>query len=752
MWQSGLLSHFRSILFSRLGHILARTGNAKLAAICYREAAEVSGSSLPAFEEARALWNAGDHETAEGVIKRLLEREPEHPEANNLYGAMLLSSHNPQKAEAFLRRALAARPNFAAAQNNLGNVHRAAHDLKSAEAAYRTAIRCDANYVEALTNLGTLLNERGQYEDAEPLCRKAVALAPAFAGAHCNLGNVLLNLVRTGEAVAAYREALRLAPGLAAAHINLAIALGDPSYLGGAIEYYEQMLEREPDGFLPRLRIGQGLQALGRFDDAERRFLEARELRHQAPEVLSLLGNNRLCQGDAPGAIRCFREAAALGANVGPAEGIAFNALYLDEYSGEQLCDEARLWASIFTTGLSRFTHCPADFPQQGPIKIGYISRDFGRHSVAYFLEPIMHHHDADAVEVFCYCNLPTPDDWTQHFRSMAHEWRDISTLSDEKVAAIIKDDGIQVLIDLSGHTSGNRLGVVARSPAPVQVTYLGHPGTTGLDTVDYRLSDPVADPKGTTETHYTEKVWRLPRIFLAYQPPPEAPESQSSPCLDQGHITFGSFNNAVKISGQTVACWARILNAVPNSRLILKSVGFSTDHGRARLRELMSHEGILSERFELVSWFPDTASHLHAYGKIDIALDTFPYNGTTTTCEALWMGVPVVCLAGARHSGRVGASILDATGLIELVADDVDSYVRIAVELAGNQCRLSAMRSNLRQQMAKSPLMDARGLSLALEQSFRAMWSSWRDSCIEINESLTVSSSQAECYKKHLP
>jgi predicted O-linked N-acetylglucosamine transferase (SPINDLY family) len=359
-------------------------------------------------------------------------------------------------------------------------------------------------------------------------------------------------------------------------------------------------------------------------------------------------------------------------------------------------------------------------------LRIGLVSPDFKQHPVMRFLLPFLEHRDRDKFEMFAYSQVSQPDVWTELARKQVDHWRSLVDMTDAEAADLIRADEIDILIDLAGHSCSNRLMVFAHKPAPVQATYLGYPGTTGLSAIDYRISDAFADPPGMTEGHHSEQLIRLSGCAWCYGPDLQTLPNES-PALKYGVVTFGSFNNLAKISERTLGLWARILEAVPGSRLLLKSAGFLSMEARRRVREaLCSKSGISEERVEIRGPEDSHESHLDLYREMDIALDTFPYHGTTTTCEALWMGVPVVTLAGRTHVSRVGVSLLTNVGLPELVAESEDEYVRIAVELAGDVGCLVNYRTNLREKMLDSPLLDAATFSRDMEAAFRQMWMSW--------------------------
>ncbi|MDH3585247.1 MAG: hypothetical protein OER86_13635, partial [Phycisphaerae bacterium] len=359
-------------------------------------------------------------------------------------------------------------------------------------------------------------------------------------------------------------------------------------------------------------------------------------------------------------------------------------------------------------------------------LRIGYVSPDFRAHSVNYFFEPLLRAHDSSEVEVFCYANVRQADHVTARVQSRADHWRNLLGADDLEAAERIRRDEIDVLIDLAGHTAGHRLGVFSRRPAPVQVTYLGYPNTTGLGTIDYRITDDLADPPGKDDRWYSEALVRLPACFLCYQPPDEAPDISPPPCRERGYITFASFNNLAKVSPQVIQAWARILERVAGAKLMLKGKPLDDAGTRARFLDRFAERGIGPDRLELVGWVEGNYNHLTAYRDVDIALDTFPYNGTKTTCESMWMGVPVVTVRGDRHAGRVGATLLHHVGRDQFVAEDEDAYVAIAANLAERPGDLADLRRGFRDRLRGSELCDAARFARGFESALRQMWERW--------------------------
>lgn len=721
----------KQILIARLlrwaSSLLSRSGHSTLVSQLFKAADELAPLDVPPYSQALALWQEGSLAEARSLLVKILAAQPAHAEANNLLGVFLLDEGDTASAREHFNRALTARPDFAAPQNNLGNIYLADGELDAAARCYRAALVHTPDYVEALTNLGSVCNLQGDNQTAETYCRKAVELAPGFAGAQCNLGNVLLSLGRVGEAIACYREALRLSPGLPEALVNLALSLQDVSYLPGAIDYYEKLAERRPNDFLPQVRIAQALQVLGSWDEAAQRLDRALELKPDATETLAILSANHAFIGDVRTGMSYLQQVLdAEPGNLSAQSRLTFDSMYLANCTGRQLYRGYRDWAELYATRpLLPLPPLSSATPERR-LRIGYVSKDFAKHSVSYFLEPILRHHDRTKFEIFCYSNLIHEDNYTERYKQLADHWRDISTLSEQAAVDRVREDNIDILIDLSGHTSGQRLGVFACKPAPVQVNYLGHPATTGLTTMDYRFGDAVTDPAEMVAVHYTETIRQLPGCFLTYQPEENAPPVQPAPSIANGCITFGSFNNIAKVNDSVIAVWAKVLLAVPFSRLMLKSFALSSVRGRKRIVDGFAAQGIPAERLDLVGWSAETQHHLELYNKVDIALDTFPYNGTTTSCEALWMGVPVISLEGEHHAARVGASLLSVLGLRELLASDVAEFVQIASRLAADPERLTALRAGLRERMAASPLLDHAGFTRNLESAYREMWQAY--------------------------
>ena len=571
----------------------------------------------------------------------------------------------------------------------LALAHHHAGELAEAEQIYRHILAADPRHGEALQQLALIARDSGHLDEAEGLLRRAIATAPRNAEFHNTLGTIYRALGKPAEAERCYRLAIKRRPAYAQAMSNLAALLIDGLRHTEASEWAGRAAAIQPD-YAPALNnLAIALTRQGRAEEAVEAY--------------------RRCVAAAPRRWQLWS-----------------NLLVGMHYLPDVPPDELFAMHVHVGRGISEGLDAPAPHANRRDperrLRVGYVSADFRMHSVAHFALPILQNHDRAAVEVFGYADVASPDAITERAKSMADAWRPIGGLSDDAVARAVRQDAIDILVDLSGHMPG-RLAIFARKPAPVQVSYLGYPDTTGLPAMDYRLTDSVADPAGAADRLATETLVRIDPCAWCYAPAQPTPDV----AIPRGDsITFGSFNVLAKLSTPTLQTWAAVLREVPGSHLKIKTFGANEPAAREQFARRMRAQGIEPARFALLDHQTDASEHLARYAEIDIALDPFPYNGTTTTCEALWMGVPVVTLAGTTHAGRVGASLLGAVGLRELIAADRDDYVRIAVELASDRHRLAALRRELRGRMQRSPLMDAPGFCRRLEAAYRKMWQAW--------------------------
>ena len=673
--------------------------------------------NVPALLQAAvAALQAGQLAEAGALCDRVLYLQPKNVDGLHLQGVVLCSGGDSEKGLKLIRRAIAFQPRHGTALNSLGNILKDLGRYDEALTSYDKALAVDPTLAEAFYNAGNALRELGRPAEALDRYDRALALRPDYAAAHTNRGNALGDLGRFDDALASFDRAVAVRPDFAEAHYNRGNALAALDRGDEAIAAYDRALALQPDHVAALNNRGIALQAARRFDAALASYERALACAPDDADALNNLGNLRHEQGRVAAAIDAYGRAVGLRPDrTGPASNLLLLRNYTDALSPAEMLAAHRDWERHLAVPP------PAPFPPRraGRLRIGYVSADFRTHSVAYFFEPLLAHHDRSLVELFCYAHGRQADATTERLRALADHWVPIEGRTDAEVAARIRADGIDLLVDLGGHTGNSHLPVFAHRAAPVQVTWLGYPNTTGLAAMDYRLTDGIADPPGATDPFHSERLVRLEHGFLCYRPPAGAPDVAPPPPGARGFVTFGSFNHPAKLSDETVRVWSQLLDRVGDSRLLLKSKAFEDDSTRRHHRDRFAAAGLAPDRLDLVGHIDDPQGHLAAYGRIDVALDPFPYNGTTTTCEALWMGVPVVTLAGTRHAGRVGASLLHRVGLDELVAGDPAAYVALAAELAEDRSRLETLRAGLRDRLTASPLLDGAGFARSVETAF---------------------------------
>jgi protein O-GlcNAc transferase len=668
-----------------------------------------------------AHHQAGRSAAAEAVYQQILAIDPNHVDSFHLLGVVAHQLGKDDTAVELIGKAIALNGDDSSFHNNLGIVLRSQGRLDEAVACYRRALDLKPDYAEAHNNLGNALGDRGKPVEAAGCYRRALILKPNYAEALNNLGNALRRGGKLAEAVDCCRRALALKPDYVEAHNGLGNALRDQGQRDEAVDCYRRALILKPDHAEAHNNLGNALWDQGKLEEAVGCCRQALALKPTLAEAHNNLGNALRDQGKLDEAMACYRQALALKPDYAGAHSNLLSSLnYHVTLPPGELLPAHRRWDERHGT-TARTHHANGRDPDRR-LRIGYVSPDFRRHSVAFFLEPLLRHHDRAAVEVFCYAQVAQPDVVTGRLRALADHWRPTVGMSDAALVQQIGADGVDILVDLAGHTANNRLPAFAAKPAPVQVSWLGYPNTTGLAAMDYRLVDAVTDPGAEADGGASETLLRLADGFLCYGPPAEAPEpaSSSSP---SGAVTFGSFNNPAKLSAATVDTWVALLLRLPEAQLVLKGPPFIDSATRALFQARFAARGVAAKRVTLLGHLPDLTNHLSLYRRIDIALDTFPYNGTTTTCEALWMGVPVVTLLGDRHAGRVGASLLTRLDLGELIARDAEEYVAIATGLATNPARLISLRAGLRARMAASPLCNAAAFAKKMESAYRNMW-----------------------------
>jgi len=579
---------------------------------------------------------------------------------------------------------------------------------------------------EAWIARGVVCGRLNRHADAAECFRKVIMLQPGNAEAHFNLGIAERSLGFPNKAEAAFRQAIKLNPNYPEPLESLAHGLINRGEVDEAAEVLRAALRLRPGNAEWISNLGSLLQAKGFLTEAEECYRRAQSLKAGAGFVAENLGSVLAAQGRMDEALSVYREGLKRDPrNTRIRSNLLLTLNYLADQDPAEVLREHRAWDQAQAAPvLSTVTHANDRNPDRR-LRIGYVSPDFRTHSVTYFLEPLLAGHDHGVFEIYCYSDVPRADATTVRLRNYADVWREIAGRSDADVAAQVTADGIDILVDLAGHTAANRLPVFARRPAPVQISWLGYPNTTGLSGMGYRLTDALADPPGC-DAFYSEKLVRLDGCFLCYQPPGDAPPVTPLPAATNGFITFGSFNNLSKMQPGVIALWSQVLQAVPGARLLLKNPSLTDPPTRQRIAAMFEQHGIGPDQLELLGHTPTPQEHLALYRRVDIAMDTFPYNGTTTTCEALWMGVPVVTLAGTAHAGRVGLSLLTAAGLPDLIAGAPTEYVARAAALAGERAALSRLRAGLRERVRQSKLCDAAAFTHDVETAFRSIWRGW--------------------------
>jgi len=683
-----------------------------------------------AFDLAMQHHQAGRLHEAEALYRQILAQQPDHAGALAYLGVMAYQAGQYNAAVDLLRRAIASAPHWPDAHNNLGNVLHAKGLWDQAIAAYRQALAIKPDYPEVHHNLGNALIDTGQMQAGIAALRRAIALQPSYAEAYSSLGTALKKAGCLDDAIALYGQAIALKPVYPKAYYNLGNALCNKGQLDQAIAAYRQAIALKPDWPEAHNNLGNVLQDTGRLYEAVTAFRQAIALQPNHAGAYCNLGNVLKDTGQLDRAIAAYRQALALQPDYPQVHSNILLCLhYHPGVDAATITRELGRWNQQYAvpgkTFIQTHTH---DRDPGHRLRIGYVSADLRQHAVGQFLLPLLAHHDQQSFEVFGYAQVAAPDAMTAQLRSHTDGWRSLVGLSDAQAADLIRQDRIDILVDLGLHTANSRLLIFAYKPALVQVTYLAYAGSSGLDTMDYRLSDPYLDPfdtiqgrpPGTEESAYSEQTWRLPETYWCYQPTLELASPPAK--LANGSITFGCLNNFCKVNKPLLSLWAAMLRAVPHSRLLLHA--HEGDH-RRRVLEYLQTAGIDPQRVSFMARVSRPA-YFQQYASVAIALDTHPFGGGTTTCDALWMGVPVVSLAGKTAVSRAGWSILANAGLPELVAKTADEYVRIAVDLANDLPRLQALRSTLRQRMQTSPLMDAPRFARNIESAYRQMWQKW--------------------------
>jgi protein O-GlcNAc transferase len=673
-------------------------GDRPLGATAFHRRAREMESATELIEKARQNARSGNLLDAESLLRRAIALDPVNSAALNELGCVLYKAGNlPAAVDAF-ERGLAIQPHSAYFASTFGNVLRLTGKFDKALIAYRSAVQLSPLDPVIMRNLAALLMEMGNVNESVEWYRKAVEAKPDYAAAHNELGAALGKLGQSQQAISSFRQAIRMNPRLAAAYSNLAGALSACAKYDEALVEARQAIELDAKNAAAHSNLGSALWHCGRIELAIESIRRSIELAPKNPLPLqNYLFSIHFHPNADPAAVR--REHEAWG---------------------------ARFAAPIIQKNLANDN----ERLKNRRLRVGYVSRNFRAHPECAFLLPLLERHDRSQFEVVCYSDNPHDDAVTQRLRQSADNWRPTRAMSDAELAQQVRADRIDVLIDLTMHMPGSRLLAFARKPAPIQIAYLAYPGTTGLVTMDYRLTDGFLDPPGEHEDHYTEEMIRLPNTFACYDPagmegcPDEKipAAAQTPPVVANGFITFGVFNNLGKVNFRVLELWAGVLNAISSARLRMIA---DSAAGRGYVLECLGRFGVNAARVDFVGTL-SRSSYFAEYSGIDISLDTLPYSGHTTGLDSFWMGVPVVTRVGDTASGRALWSVTSNLGLPDLAAHDDDQFVRLAVHLADDTSRLIELRRTLRARMQSSPVMDGPRFARDIEAVYRQTWKNW--------------------------
>lgn len=667
-------------------------------------------------------------ETAAGIaaLKQVVKRQPDHAEAHYNLGLAYSGQGNSQQALRCFERVVALQPDVAEAQFYLGMTLARLGRQEAGVPHLERAIVLKPGLAEAHLNLGSALNELGRFEAARTHFERALALKPGLPEAHNGLGNALASLGKLEAATAQFKQAIIYKPDFADAFASLGHAWQEMGQSKAARACWEKVIEFHPTDAMAHAALGRALSALGEHSHALDCFAQSLHLDGAIAEAHLWLGQALFPWGRYSEGVAHMERAISMTPENHIYQGsMLFPLHYLPELDAAGIAARHRAFAERFEVPLKSLWQSHDNTPDpERRLRVGFVSADFRRHPVGYFMADLLASLNNTNIELYAYVSQWKDDDLTERIKPHFAIWRTCESVSDDAMATLIRADNIDILVDLSGHTDGNRLLVFARKPAPVQVTYLGYFDTTGLGAMDYILGNRWLLPECEAGL-YTEQPWWLPDSHLCFTPPDVSVAVCPLPAYQKKHITFGCFNKLEKLNTEVIACWARLMHAVPGSQLLLKCKPFGDAAVAERYRDLFASHGIGPERL-ILEGESDFKMYLESHKRVDIALDPYPYNGGTTTVQALWMGVPVVVLQGDHYVAHMGESILHTMNMPEWIAADEDDYVAKAVAYASDLPALAALRAELRSRLLESPICDAPRFARNLEMAFRGMWRKW--------------------------
>lgn len=744
----------------RLGDVLQAQGHLKEAAQCYGGALDIDPAlAMAHVGKGDVLQAQQQFQAAQSSYRQALTLAPDAADVHRKLGDMHVALNRPEQAMQDYAAALQGDPHNAMAHGGMGNVLFRLDRNAQAVASYRAATALPTAIAAHHHGLGRSLHAIGETAGAEAAYRQAIALDPSVAAPLLHYADLLRETRRKEQAIAIYQAALLLAPGHVATLNNLGMALQEDGQLDQALAAFEQVLALAPDNPVSHSNIAAVFNAMGRHDAALESCRRAVKLGPKSVAAHVNMGTFLMEMGRLSEAVKSLetvirldphnRKAhvnisaalARLGridqATIQTRQALKINPNWDELHSNllfylthNQELDAAGLFAEHLRYAEQFEAPLRASWPQHANtrdperrLRIGFVSADLYNHAVAHFITPILEHlAHAPRLEIIAYANSFHDDPVSRHLHGLASIWRQVEKLTHAELAQLITSDAIDILIDLSGHTGFNRLPTFARKPAPLQVTWIGYPGTTGLQAMDYILTDRYYCPPGELDDQFTEKLARLPAsaVFL---PSPEAPAVSPAPAIENGYITFGSFNRAGKLSREVIGRWSKLLRAVPDAKMLL--AGMPNDHASDMFRSWFNDEGIVSER---LSFYAQTNIHdyLDLHRMVDICLDTYPYTSGTTGFHALWMGVPTLTMLGPTLPGYVSASILSHAGLSDFIARGEAEFLEKGILLSRDVDRLAELRMQLRDRMRNAANGQPTVISSGLENALRSMWQRW--------------------------
>jgi len=698
------------------------------------------------------------YDLAEEFVRSAVAEQDNVPNFYFTLGRILNRQDKREDAALSYKKAISLKPDYTDALNNLGTILMSLGSVEEASDIFTLILKMSPHDFNAHANMGSILHGQAKYEEAIEHFRHALAIHPSAAKVHYDIGWALKALDKKDEALLSFQKALEYEPDHLGALLQCGMIFHERADFDRAIYYYKRIRDLRPqeDTYANVVRLyyeqGNYVEGIAEAENALKVFPRSVMLLRGMGDIYSNVAAYQE-------ALDCFERALtidpddpktyiAIGVtykNIGrleesiamqrkavellPDEAWAYSNLlltmvYAASVSPEELTDESFKFGEIVADKYLRVRPFANNKDPERRLRIGFVSPDFRRHAVNYFLAPIFK-LSKDQFEVFAYSKVQREDEFTDQLKKKFDVWRDIKTLSDDAAADRIEEDRIDILVDVTGHTAYNSLMVFARKPAPIQVTWLGHPATSGMKAMDYRLTDYYAEPPEMTEHLNRETLWRMPEIFCAYSTGEiNIPVIDNPPFDDNGYVTFGCFNNFTKVTDQVLKCWAEIMAEIPSSRLLLEIAAIDNEKIKTGVIQRLQNCGLPLERVILEQ--RKMANQFVLYNKIDIALDPFPCNGGTTSMDTLWMGVPLVSLAGRHFASRMGVTILTNAGLPELVASTTKEYVSIAADLARDTEKLRSIRLNLRDRVMASPLMNQERFAKNLGDAFRQMWRKW--------------------------